>query len=147
MVYMNEVESKSQEATNHRLRGEDLRGLLPDMIKETKLEKAFSTLEEGESISRFGASFVMRRGLLYEARPAKKSRIYVPRSMVDKVIKRIHTSSHNHARTPRLLPWLEERFVWHDGNGKLGREATVRVPKSCHACELVGPGISRHMGL
>ena len=40
---MTEVECKSQKAATQRLRGEDLRGLLPDMIKETKLEKAFST--------------------------------------------------------------------------------------------------------
>ena len=103
IVYINKKESKLT-AANHRLPGEDLRGLLSDMVAETKKEEAFSTLKEGESISRFGAKFVLRRGLLYETRPRKKARIYIPRSMVDKVVKVTHASSHNHARTPRLLP-------------------------------------------
>ena len=97
---LNERESKLETATR-RLPGEDLRGLLPDMVTETKKEEAFSTLKEGESIARFGAQFVLRRGLLYETRPSKKPRIYVPRSMVDRVVK-VTPQSRTNAQTTNV---------------------------------------------
>ena len=139
VVVMNERDSKlATPPATPRLPGDDLGDLLPDIMTETKKEEAFSSLRDGDSIERFGAQFVLRRGLLYETRPATGLRLYIPRSLVDKVIRVIHANSHNHARAPRLLPWLEARFVWQRGDGKLGcREATKRVLNACHACELV----------